>query len=56
MSLSSIEGVKVLQQEPGSFLAGNHEVTLDVSSLNSGIYFLSMVVSETRIVRKLIVR
>jgi hypothetical protein len=36
--------------------AGDHEVALDVSALHRGIYFLSMVSNDTRIVRKLIIR
>jgi hypothetical protein len=55
-SLRDIMGVEVLQPAQESCSAGNHEISLDVSSLKSGIYFLSMVVNETRIVRKLIIR
>lgn len=56
ISLRDIMGGEVLQPEQESCSAGNHEISLDVSSLKSGIYFLSMEVNETRIVRKLIIR
>jgi hypothetical protein len=56
ISLCSLLGDEVLPSEQAGFLAGNHEVTLDVSSLSRGVYFLTMFVNETRIVRKIIVR
>ena len=56
ISLSTSVGANILQTEPGNYPAGDHEVTLDVSSLNRGIYFLLLVSNDTRIVRKLIIR
>ncbi len=56
ISLSTVTGVEVLRSGPASYLAGDHDVILDVSALNRGIYFLSMVVNETRITNKLIIR
>jgi hypothetical protein len=55
-SLSTMLGNEVLQPERDNYSAGNHEVILNISTLDKGIYFLSMVVNETRIVRKLIIR
>ncbi len=56
MSLTTLTGIEVLRPEPENYSAGKHEVTLDVSSLYKGVYFLSLVANETRMVRKLIIR
>jgi len=56
ISLTSLPGISVREPIHGYYPAGKHEITLDVSSLGRGIYFLSMEADNTRIVRKLIVQ
>ncbi len=56
ISLQTLLGAEILNPIKGNYSAGQNEVTLDVSSVNRGIYFLSIVVNETRIIRKLIIR
>ncbi|MEI7727878.1 MAG: T9SS type A sorting domain-containing protein, partial [Bacteroidota bacterium] len=56
ISLSTLAGINVFHADPVNYSAGDHEVTMDVSALNRGIYFLSMVSDDTRIVRKMIIR
>jgi hypothetical protein len=50
MSLSNLMGVEVLQFDKRNYPAGNHEIMMDVSALSRGIYFLTMVVSDKRVV------
>lgn len=56
ISLHTLLGAEIIRPIKAHYPAGQNEVTLDVSSFNRGIYFLSVVVNETRIVRKLIIR
>jgi hypothetical protein len=56
ISTHSLLGAEILNPIKGNYSAGQHEVTMESSSLNSGIYFLSIIVNETRIVKKLIIR
>ena len=56
ISMHSILGAGILNPIKGNYSAGQHEVIMESSSLNSGIYFLSIIVNETRIVKKLIIR
>ncbi|MEI7661121.1 MAG: aryl-sulfate sulfotransferase [Bacteroidota bacterium] len=56
ISLFSLLGEEVMKPARGVYPAGIHEIAMDVSSLERGIYFLSMVTGSNRIVKKLIVR
>jgi hypothetical protein len=56
ISLQTSLGIEVSQPVNGYFQAGKHEITLDVSTLKCGMYFLSMKADKTRIIRKMIVQ
>jgi len=56
VSLQTLMGVKIQDLLLGHYLAGKHEVTIDVSCQQSGIYLLSLASNNTRIVRKLIIQ
>ena len=56
LSLCSVMGTEVRQLLQGNYPAGNHALTIDVSNLGKGIYFLTMTAGNTRLVRKLIVQ
>ena len=56
LSIKTITGAGVHNVLSGNYAAGTHEITIHVSSLDKGIYILSMVTDKTRIVRKLIIQ
>jgi hypothetical protein len=56
LSLKSVSGVEIQNLLSGNYSAGEHETTVNVSSLDKGIYILSMATDKTRILRKLIVQ
>ena len=56
ISLISLLGTEIQRPVQGNFPAGNHEVTMDVSFLDSDVYILSLTVNNTRVIRKVIVQ
>lgn len=56
MSIFTLLGTQPRGPMHGYYPAGNNEITMDISSLGRGIYFLTMVVENTRIVRKFIIQ
>ncbi len=56
VSLQSLQGVEISRPLQGSYTAGQHEVTLDVSSFSKGICFLTLTTAECRIVRKIVLQ
>lgn len=55
VSLHSLLGKEIGRPVSGFYPAGIHKIPMDVSALNRGIYMLSMVANDTRIVKKLII-
>ncbi len=56
ITLHSLAGTEIRKLATGDYTAGIHEIRMDVSSLKSGMYFLSMVADHSQIVRKLIIQ
>jgi hypothetical protein len=56
ISLSTLLGTETRQPVQGYFPAGTHEVPLDVSTLDRGVYILSLSTEKATLVTKLILR
>jgi hypothetical protein len=56
ISLISLLGTEIQRPVQGFYPAGHHEVTMNVSSVDRGVYSLTMMVDKTRIVKRLIIQ
>lgn len=56
ISLISLLGTEIQRPVQGYYPAGDHEVTMDVSSLDKGVYILSMSADRNRVTSRFIVQ
>ncbi|MRS05574.1 T9SS type A sorting domain-containing protein [bacterium] len=56
IALQALTGAEVCRPVRGYYASGKHESKMDVSFLDSGLYFLSFTSDEGRVVTKLIIR
>jgi Outer membrane protein Omp28/Secretion system C-terminal sorting domain/Cleaved Adhesin Domain len=56
INVYNILGKKVMQQNAGTFNAGQHEISISAAELNSGLYFIEMQIGAQKITRKIQVK
>lgn len=55
LKLYNMIGQDIASIASGEFTSGKHQFNLDVSRLNSGVYYYQLIAGDTKIVRKLVV-
>ncbi|MBN2745110.1 MAG: T9SS type A sorting domain-containing protein [Bacteroidales bacterium] len=56
LTVYNVAGQKVIENDYGKTAAGNHTLTIDGTSLSSGIYFYTIVAGDAQITQKMVVR